>query len=121
WTENANWLDDLQATIDKPSLKLQGPATVRAVVRDLPKKRIVHLLNLNVQRVSSFEDKVNPATNVQIQVRWPSPAIKSVKALSADADATLGLIPFKLTRDKKGAVVGVTIPRLVISTIVVIE
>ncbi|MEO6034720.1 MAG: putative glycoside hydrolase, partial [Verrucomicrobiota bacterium] len=42
WTENANWLDDLQATIDKPSLKLQGPATVRAVVRDLPKKRIVH-------------------------------------------------------------------------------
>jgi hypothetical protein len=59
------------------------------VVHDQPGKQIVHLLNLNVQRLSSFEDKVNPATDVRVQVRVPF-AARSVNALSADAEATQG-------------------------------
>ena len=106
---------------ENPSLKIDGPATVRAVVRDQPKRRIVHLLNLNVQRLSSFEDKVTPARDVRLQVRLPFPTFKTVKALSADPEASQGLIPYKLVRDKKGALLEITVPRLVVSTILVIE
>ncbi len=121
WTEGENWLAELESMVEKPSIKVEGPATIRVVVRDQPKKRIVHLLNLNVQRLSSFEDKVNPAADIRLQVRVPFASIKSVKALSADPDATQGLVPFKLVRDKKGALLEITIPRLVISTILLIE
>jgi hypothetical protein len=43
--------------------------------------------------------------------------VKSVTALSADADGTQGSLPFEATDEA----VDVTVPRLVISTILVIE
>ena len=67
WTETEDWLAVLQTRIEKPSIKVQGPATIRVVVRDQPKKRIIHLLNLSVERLSSFEDKVNPAADIRLQ------------------------------------------------------
>ncbi len=121
WTEKENWLAELQKMVEKPSVEVRGWATIRATVRDQPKKRMVHLLNLNVQRVSSFEDKVTPASDVQLKVRVPFFSVHSVKALTADSAATQGLIPFKLQRDKTGASLEIKIPRLVVSTILVVE
>ena len=121
WTENELWLAELQGIMERPAVKVEGPATVRVVVRDQPKKRILHLLNLNVERLSSFEDKVTPVSDLQLQVRLPFNSVKSVKALSADPEASQGLVPYKLVRDRKGSLLDITIPRVVISTILVIE
>ena len=120
WTTGDDWFAEFQSVAGRPSVKVQGPATIRAVVRDQPGKRIVHLLNLNVQRLSSFEDKVNPAADVQLQIRVPF-AARSVKAISADPEATHGPVQFTVARGNNEDVLDVTIPRLVISTILLIE
>jgi len=121
WTEEESWLAEFQNLVERPSIKIDGPATVRAVVRDQSKKRIVHLLNLNVERLSSFEDKVNPVSDLRLQLRLPFATMKSVKALTADPEASQGLVPYKLVRDRKGAYLEITVPRLVVSTLLVIE
>jgi hypothetical protein len=114
----ANWLAEVRTIVGKPAVEvLAGPPTVRAVVREKSGQTIVHLLNLNVERKSSFEDRVTPVANLRIRVRCRSGQVKSVTALSADADGTQGSLPFEATDEA----VDVTVPRLVISTILVIE
>ena len=120
WTTADNWFAEFQNVAGISSVKVQGPATNRVVVHDQPGKRIIHLLNLNVQRLSSFEDKVNPATGVRLQVRV-SFAPKSVKAISADAEATQGSVQFTSAQEDGDHSLAVTIPRLEISTILLIE
>ena len=120
WTAGDNWLTEYQSVAGKPAVAVQAPATIRAVVCDQPRKRIVHLLNLNVQRLSSFEDTVNPAADVRLQIRVPF-APQSVKAISADPDATHGPVKFTVVREGNEDSLDVTIPSLVISTILVIE
>lgn len=120
WTHDDNWLAGFQRVAGKPMVQVHGPATIRAVVRDQRGRRIVHLLNLNVQRLSSFEDKVNPAADVRLQIRVPFVA-RTMKALSADAEATQGQIQFTSVRENNKTVLDLTIPRLMISTMLVIE
>ncbi len=100
-------------TIELPD----APPTVRAVVREKAGKTIVHLLNLNVQRISSFEDRVTPASNLRVRLRC-STTPKSVTALSADSSATQGTVPFKTVGDGQ---IELTLPTLEISTILVVE
>jgi hypothetical protein len=119
-TDAPAWLADLRAAA-RQSIVVEGPPTVRAVVHDQPPRTIVHLLNLGVERLSSFEDKVHPAANVRLRVSVPGPGVRSVRAISADAEATRGAVPFTTTRDADGAQVEVTIPSLRLSTILVIE
>jgi hypothetical protein len=78
------------------------------------------LLNLNVQRLSSFEDKVTPAMNVSVHVRVPFQA-RTVTALSADAEGTRGVLPFTSGKEKSGFLLDIAIPRLVLSTILRVE
>jgi hypothetical protein len=118
WSNHVNWIADLP---NKKTIKLTAPPTVRAVVREKGKKTIVHLLNLNVQKLSSFEDRITPASNVKLHVRSASEHPTAVKALTADADASQGSLEFKITAEKDAAFVDVTVPRVGISTIVVIE
>jgi len=120
WTGEDQWFEQFQNPAGKPSVKVEGLSTVRAVICDQPAKRIVHLLNLNVQRLSSFEDKVTPAADVRLQVRVPF-APKSVKAISADAEATQGSVPFTSAQEDGDHSLAVTIPHLEISTILLIE
>lgn len=120
WTAEDKWFEQFQNLAGKPSVKVEGLSTVRAVVCDQPAKRIVHLLNLNVQRLSSFEDKVTPAADVRLQVRVPF-APKSVKAISPDGEATQGSVPFTSAQEAGDHSLAVTIPRLEISTILLIE
>jgi hypothetical protein len=118
--DDKNWIGDIQRVLQN-SLKFDGPKSVRAVVRDQPKRTIVHLLNLNVQRVSSYEDKVTPATGISIQVRVPNKHVRSVQALTVDTYATRGKVEFTSQKDPNGSLISFDVPNLGISTIVVIE
>lgn len=104
-----------------PSLVLTGAKTVRALVRDQSKRTIIHLLNLNIQRINSFEDHVEPARDVQVRCLVPFDHVSSCRAFTADGDATNGKTPFAVERDLVGTWVRATVPQLSISTILVIE
>jgi hypothetical protein len=107
----------------RPSVELEGPATVRAVVYDQPGRSIVHLYNLGVERISSFEDKVTPATEVRLRVRTYLPEVKQASIRTADAAGTAGELPFTTAQDEgdRGAVVEMVVPRLDVSALVVIQ
>ena len=88
---------------------------------DQPDKTIVHLLNLNVQRLSSFQDKVTPATDVRLRIRVPFATVHSVTALTADTEATHEQCQFITTADKGDTIADISVPRVEISTLLVIE
>jgi hypothetical protein len=111
------WMVQLRS----PSLMLAAPKSVRAVVRDQPKRTMIHLLNLNIYRLSSFEDQVQPARQVSVLCRVPFKHVHSVRALTADSDATKGKLQFSVRPDGKASWVEISVPRLDISTLLVIE
>jgi hypothetical protein len=114
------WLQRLQGA--GRSLEILTPhSTLRSIVWDQHNRTIVHLLNLNVQRLSSFQDNVTPLTDVQICVRVPAHAVHSVMALSADPQASRGPMEFDVKSQIKESIVSITIPRLVVSTILSID
>ena len=119
--EEADWLKAVQAVVVEPSIRLEGGTTVQAVVRDQPHRTIVHLLNLNVQRLSSFEEEVTPATDLREAVRVPSKKVRSVRALTADVGATVGALRFSATPRGRETLVETTVPRLQIATMLRIE
>ncbi len=119
--DKPDWLQEVQAAIAQPSVAVQGPPTLRVTVRDQSRRTIVHVLNLNVQRLSSFADKVAAAEDVRVTVRVPFKKVRSVRALTADAGATTGLLSFTAKRAGNESVVELTLPRLEIATLLVIE
>ncbi len=118
--DKGNWFSEIQSTLTQPSILLDAPPTVRATVLDQKNKTIVHLLNLNIQRLSSFEDKVTPASNLRIKVRVPFAKVHSVEMLSADVGASQQL-QFTSRREKGESWVEITIPELKISAMVVLK
>jgi hypothetical protein len=121
WSASDDWLPELARQVERPVITVSGTPTVRATVREKADKTIVHLLNLNVRRISSFDDRVTPVTELRLRVRCRSGRANSVKALTADADAISGALPFTATRAGDATVLDVKVPRLLISTILVIE
>jgi len=119
--EKSDWLQELKKALPDPSLSLQAPSTVRASILDQPERTIVHFLNLNIQRLSSFEDKVISAVDVHASIRVAFPKIHSVRALTADNEGTSGPIKFNTRSSVDYTLVEATLPRLEISTILVIE
>lgn len=119
--DQKDWLKKVQAANSAPSLILQGPPTIRAVVRDQPARTLVHLYNLNVERLSSFEDKVNPATNIKMTLRIPFQNVRSLSIRTADQTGTSGPLKFTTQPNGNETIIELTIPRLEISAIVVIE
>jgi hypothetical protein len=119
--DHPDWLQDVRQHLAAPAITLTGPPTLRAVVRDQRARTVIHLLNLNVRRLSSFEDQVTPATNAQISCRVPSRRVRSVRALTADPEASGGALTFRSRRDGAESVVDFTVPRLDISALIVID
>jgi hypothetical protein len=118
--ENKDWLMEIK----RPgllSLTMSAPETVRAVVRDQPGRTIIHLLNLNIQRLSSFQDRVQPAEGVRLLCRVPSSKVRSARVLTADGNSTSGDVHFSSKPVGKETVVEITLPRLDIAAILVIE
>jgi hypothetical protein len=72
-----------------------------------------------VERLSSFEDRVHPATDVALRLRVPFSDVRSATALTADANATAGKIPFTIERAAGETWIAVTLPKLELSTILV--
>jgi hypothetical protein len=114
-------MEELNGVLAKRVITVEGPATVRAVVRQQGAKTIVHLLNLDVQRISSFEDRVKPATQVRIRVRCGKAQPTKVRVRSADDHGTRGAVPMAVTADGGEFVAELTVPRVEVSAIVVIE
>jgi hypothetical protein len=121
--DEKDWMGRLRQAVAKPSIVLRGPDTLRAVVRDQPGRAIVHLYNLDVQRLSStsFEDQVHPAQQIGLTLRVPFRRVRSVRALTADTDSTHGALNFTVRPDGNGSVIEMTYPKLEIATILVIE
>ena len=107
--------------IQAPSISLQAPETVRAVVRDQRNRTMVHLYNLDVERLSSYEDKVHPAQGIHITLHVPFRRVHSVRALTADRNGTAGQLEFTTKPEANGAILEATVPRLEIETILVVE
>ena len=114
------WLQGLQGAGRSLDILTPHP-TLRAVVCDQPNKTIVHLLNLDIQRLSSFQDSVTPLTNIRIRVRVAAHVAHSVAALSADNQASRGPIEFEAKSQAGESTVTITLPRLVVSTILSID
>jgi hypothetical protein len=119
--EHSEWLKLLPEAIGTPSIGLQAPPTVRAVVRDQPNRTIVHLLNLHVERLSSFDDKVMSATDVGLKVRVPFAVVRDVTIHTADKGGSSGPLKFTVQSDGDGSMIEVKVPRLDISAILVID
>lgn len=119
--DKADWLKAVQAAIGEPSIRVEAASTVRAVVRDQPHRTIVHLLNLNVRRLSSFDDKATPVTDLRVAVLVPWKKVRSVRALTADAAGTSGALPFSAAAKGRETLLQTTLPRLEIATMLHIE
>jgi hypothetical protein len=119
--DEKDWLGNLRRAMDKPSIVVHGPPTVRAIVRDQDKRTIVHLYNLDIRRLSMFDDQVSPAERIKISLRVPFKKVGKVRALTADAATTVGNLPFTSHPDGDGCIVDLVIPRLEISAILVAE
>jgi hypothetical protein len=119
--DQKDWLSKLQQTVAHPSLALKGPPTIRAVVHDQRNRTLVHLYNLNIEKVSSFDDKIHPAQDIHVKIHVPFKRVHSVHALTADKAATIGEIKFTAQPDGKDSIIELTVPHLKISTILCIE
>lgn len=118
--DQPDWLKLLRRKIVRSSITVTGVPNVRAVVHDQDGRTIVHVYNLNVQRLSSFEDKVTPATDVGLLVTTPA-NVRSVRILTADGNGSSGPLNFKALGTGNGASIEMKIPRLDINALVVIE
>jgi hypothetical protein len=120
--DHATWFNEVQQAVAQPSMVVKGPATVRAILRDQPDRTIVHLYNLNIARLSSFEDKVTPAEDVKLVISVPFANVGSGTSHTADATTTSGKLAFTtLDQSKASSRVELTLPRLEISTILEIH
>ena len=111
----ADWLATLRSHLRDHAMSaelIDAPPTLRMIIRQSAGRTVVHLLNLNVQRISSFEDRVTPVEHVRLRIHGHKG--ESVTARTADRDATSG--PLQMDADGN-----VTIERVVVSTMLVID
>lgn len=116
-----DWMRQLSNDPFHPSVTLEGPHTLRAVVRDADRGTLLHLYNLNIGKISSFHDHLIPAESVRAQCWVPNKTIRSVTALTADPTATAGKLKFEVVREKNGCLVIFELARVDISTLIVME
>jgi hypothetical protein len=119
--ENRDWIDEVRLAIKSPSVRLEGASRVRVLVRDQPNRSLVHMLNLAIERVSSFQDRVIPVRDVRLSIRIPFRNVHSVQALTADDSGTAGPLPYSILMKDFQILVETSLPQLEISTILVIE
>lgn len=121
YADQDDWFRKLGDAGLHPSITLAGPRTLRAVVRDGKHNTILHVYNLNIEKVSSFQDHLVPAEFVRLQCRIPRPAVRSVTAWSADPSATTGALRFEVVRNDDGCMLQFELPRIEVSTLIMVE
>ena len=125
FADQADWLQQLKQRVPNPSITVNGSPNIRAIVREQGKRTLVHVYNLNVQRLSSFEDKVTPATGVELLVRAKTP-VGQIRLLTADKQGSSGTLAFRAMpnvpqRPNRETVIAVRIPHLEVSGLLVLE
>lgn len=119
--DKSDWADRVRAALTPPSVVLEAPETVRVVVRDAHIETLVFLYNLNIERLSSFEDRVTPAENLRVTVTVPFSAVGAVTASSPDPGAFNGTLPHTAEPTPEGGMrVSFTLPRLDTGALVVV-
>jgi hypothetical protein len=119
--DNGDWLRQVKGAVGAPSVVVDGPSTVRAVAYDQQDRTIVHLYSLNIQRSSSFEDRVTPVTDLTLGVTVPWDAAATVVARTADRLGSSGPLKFKENKQGSNGRLDIAIPRLEISALIVIQ
>ncbi len=119
--DGRHWQKAMHKALPHPSLSLEAPKTVRAVVRDTATTTVVFLHNLHIQRLSSFEDRVTPAEHLGVTVRVPFKEIKSVRVSTADEGIASGAVEYTAKEEDSGACITVKIARLDVAMMVIIE
>jgi hypothetical protein len=119
--DQPRWLEQLQRLIGQQTIVVRGSPFVRATVVDQRKRTIVHLFNLNVQRLSSFEDKVTSADDLKIAVRVPMAKVREGSIETPDANSTSGRLEFAADEESGSTIIEFTIPRLTINALVEIS
>lgn len=114
--DHAEWLQELQARMCPPAVRIDVPA-VRAVVVDQHQATVVHLLNLAVRKQSSFADVVAPATNIRVRLRVPFRTVHRVTATTADEGTTCGSLAFSCQREGAAMICKFVVPRLEVGMI----
>lgn len=116
----ANWLDQLRMQ-NVLRVSVEGPPTVRAIARSLPKKQVIHLLNMDIRRINSFEDEVHAASNIKLRVASSVGDVRSVRLLSADKTSGDAQFQWRAYRTAYGSDIDMVIPQLQVSALIVIE
>ena len=80
WSQSPTWFKEFQAAATVPAVVVDHQPAIRIVMRSQGTRTIVHVLNLNVERVSSFQDRVKSASNVQVSLRYSGKNPTSVAA-----------------------------------------
>jgi hypothetical protein len=119
--DNDDWLAQVKDAVGSQSVVVNGSPTVRAVVYDQQDRTIVHLYSLSVQRLSSFDDRVTPATDLVLGVTVPMEAPFNVVARTADKLGASGPLTFKQFKQGDHSRLDIAIPRLEISALIVIQ
>jgi hypothetical protein len=119
--DSANWLESVASAVGKPSVRIDGSPLVRAVVRDQQAQTIVHVFNLDIRRLSSYQDKVTSVRDLKLEVRVPFDRVDRIIIRTAGETATSRPVEFASEKDKGGVFVKFTIPRLEISSLVEIH
>ncbi len=119
--DSRKWLNALRKAAGAPSLLIDGPKAVRGVVADAPGKTAVWLYNLNVQRLSSFEDRVIPAEALKLTVRVPFHELTSAVLSACGPEKASQPLEFS-TNAKDGALfVHLEIPKLPVGALVLLS
>ncbi len=119
-SDEGDWMKSIETGLRR-SLEITSAPTVRAVVRDQNDRTIVHIYNLAIEKLNSFEDKVTPAKDITIRVRVPMAKIKSVKWMTADAGTTRGELVHTTDDSGVDTVVEIKIPKLDVAGVLLIE
>jgi hypothetical protein len=120
WTGKVGWIEELKRSIQQPAVAVTGSSKLRVVVGDKPGVTVIHVFNLDVQRLSSFEDKVSPASDVVLDVKMslvPFASASKVTAFTADSGATRGDVQFEQGDSR----VKIKLPKVEVSTMLVIN
>lgn len=121
YADQATWWRTLMEGGLQPSITLEAPPTLRVVVQDAKKGTVLHFYNLNIEKVSPFQDRLVPAEFVRVECRIPRHSVRSVTAFSADARASTGSLKFETVRERGGCSVQFQLPTIEISTLVLVE
>lgn len=116
-----DWEVRLASDLQNRSLRIDGPTSLRGIVRDTDRTTLLHLYNLNIERLDSFQDRVHSADNVQVECYVPRRRVRTIVSMTPDAGTTSGLIPFECTDAPGGCRVRMVLPRVEITALLRIE